>query len=91
MLQLADRIISGPTPGIGPAPAPLNFWRATIERHLATPAEWGKLHIMVVNTSSTFSLTEEAPGTISGVHWFVMAWWLNAEDPPLPWEQQEEE
>jgi len=89
VLQLADRIISGPTPGIGPAP--LNFWRATIERHLATPAEWGKLHIMVVNTSSTFSLTEEAPDTISGVHWFVMAWWLNAEDPPLPWEQQEEE
>ena len=37
MLQLADRIISGPTPGIGPAP--LNFWRATIDRHLDTPAE----------------------------------------------------
>ena len=51
--------------------------------------------MMVVNTSSTYSLTEESADNMSGVHWFVVAWRLNrdesspgssSQDPPLPWE-----
>ena len=95
MLQLVhDLLVPDPAPGIGPAP--MNFWRATIDRHLKDPREWGKVHIMVVNTSSTYTLTEESASNMSGVHWFVVAWWLNVEeadpgsasqDPPLPWEE----
>ena len=77
MVQLADTIITGPTPGIGPAP--MNFWRATVDRHLEDPGEWGKLHIMVVNTESTYTLFEETTGMVSGVHWFVVAWLLNVD------------
>lgn len=75
MLQLADTIIAGTTPAMGPAP--MNFWRATVDRHLEDPKEWGKLHIMVVNTESTYTLFEETTGQVSGVHWFVVAWLLN--------------
>jgi hypothetical protein len=102
VLQLTDAIITGTTPGIGPAP--MNFWRATVDRHLEVPEEWGKLHMMVVNSESTYTLFEETTGIVSGVHWFVVAWWLNvapadghparptpqperrSPSPPLPWE-----
>lgn len=82
MLKLVDVITPGTTPGVGPAP--MNFWRMTMDRHLTDPSEWGKLHIMVVNTQDTYTLMEETSGA-GGLHWFVVAWWLNVEPEPLPW------
>ena len=68
--------------GMSPAwlsgPGPMNYWRTMLSRTVADLNEANKVHIMVVNSENAYTLQE----TVSGVHWFVVAWFVAP--PPAP-------
>ena len=55
---------------------PVNHWVAAFDRSVATTSEWGRLHIAIVNTEVSSSLTPFAQGR----HWIVIAWKIDLED-----------
>ena len=61
-----------------PGPGPMNYWRTMLSRTVADLNEANKVHIMVVNSENAYTLQE----TVSGVHWFVVAWFVAP--PPAP-------
>ena len=54
-------------------PGPLNYFYTFFAQTLASSAHHGRVHIMVVNTAKD---TGVAPPTMGGVHWFVVAWYI---------------
>ena len=62
-------------------PAPYNHWMIHFDRTLMNAAEKGVVHIMVVNSESVYSVAQAAAnGPMGGVHWFLVAWFIDPDD-----------
>ena len=81
------RIVSANNPdGAGQAPSwmappgPINLYESYFRRTLLDPQEHGVVHIMVVNETPVFDITENANSAdMPGSHWFLAAWFIEPE------------
>jgi hypothetical protein len=61
-------------------PGSFNHWQTYLQRTLVQAHEHGRVHIMIVNTVTSFTLHDIA----SGRHWFVVAWFIEPDAPDGP-------
>ena len=75
---------AGQAPSWMAPPGPINLYESYFRRTLLDPQEHGVVHIMVVNETPVFDITENANSAdMPGSHWFLAAWFIEPEQEAL--------
>ena len=62
-------------------PGSFNHWQTYLQRTLVQAHEHGRVHIMIVNTVTSFTHLHDIA---SGRHWLVVAWFIEPDAPDGP-------